>query len=119
MKKQVVCIPGGDIFKTQKEYLAYLKSYRFNIEKLKGKKWVNTLEKELGKNYEFLFPSMPNSKNARYKEWKIWFERLTLILNKEVILEGSSLGGLFLVKYLSENRFPKKIKGLFLSLIHI
>ena len=30
-------------------------------------------------------------------------------LEKQVVLLGHSLGGIFLVKYLSENKFPKKI----------
>jgi len=57
---------------------------------------------------------MPNALNAKYFEWQIWFKKLFPFLNKEVILIGGSLGGIFLVKYLSENKFPKKIKGLFL-----
>ena len=35
-------------------------------------------------------------------------------LNDEVVLIGHSLGGIFLTKYLSENKFPKKIMGTFL-----
>jgi predicted alpha/beta hydrolase family esterase len=53
---------------------------------------------------------MPNAQDARYLEWKIWFEKIIPILNKEVILIGHSLGGIFIVKYLSENKFSKKIK---------
>ena len=35
-------------------------------------------------------------------------------LNDEIVLVGHSMGGSFLAKYLSENKFPKKIKGAFL-----
>lgn len=57
---------------------------------------------------------MPNSKNARYLEWKIWFEKLFPLLSDQVILIGHSLGGIFLAKYLCENTFPKTIKQLHL-----
>ena len=48
--------------------------------------------------------------NARYEEWKIWFERMIPFLNDNVILVGHSLGGIFFVKYLSENLLPIKSK---------
>ena len=57
---------------------------------------------------------MPNSKNARYPEWKIWFEKTFHLLSEEVVLIGHSLGGIFLAKYLSENSFPKSISQLHL-----
>ena len=57
---------------------------------------------------------MPNSTNARYLEWKIWFEKLIPFLKEEVVLVGHSLGGMFLTKYLSENKFPKRVRATFL-----
>jgi predicted alpha/beta hydrolase family esterase len=57
---------------------------------------------------------MPLKDNAKYKEWKILFERYLPYIKNNVILIGCSLGGIFLAKYLSENKFPKKIKGTFL-----
>ena len=57
---------------------------------------------------------MPCQDNAKYAEWKIWFERLFPFVEDGTILLGGSLGGIFLAKYLSENKFPKKIKALFL-----
>jgi len=63
----------------------------------------------LGDTYEVLTPRMPNSNNAKYIEWKIWFEKLFPFLYGEVILVGHSLGASFLAKYLSEEQFPKKI----------
>lgn len=57
---------------------------------------------------------MPNGTNARYNEWELWFSRIAQILNEEVILIGHSLGGIFLVKCLSENIFPKKTKAVIL-----
>jgi predicted alpha/beta hydrolase family esterase len=57
---------------------------------------------------------MPNSMNAKYKEWKIMFEKLFPFFKNNLILLGHSLGGIFLAKYLSENKFPRKIKATFL-----
>ncbi len=112
MKKQIVIIHGGNSFKTYKHYITYLKTKEINIEKLKpNKDWKDTLASELGDSYEILRPRMPNGANARYKEWKIWFERIAEVLNNELILIGHSLGGTFLVKYLSENIFSKQIKA--------
>jgi hypothetical protein len=60
-------------------------------------------------------PEMPNSKNASYKARKIWFEKLFPYLNDEgIILIGLSLGTIFLLKYLTENTFPKTISQLHL-----
>jgi predicted alpha/beta hydrolase family esterase len=60
-------------------------------------------------------PEMPNSKNASYKARKIWFEKLFPYLNDEgTILIGHSLGTIFLLKYLTENTFPKTISQLHL-----
>ena len=56
-----------------------------------------------------ILPSMPNKNNARYDEWKIWFEKFIPFLEKKVVLIGHSLGGSFLSQYLSENKVQKKI----------
>ena len=57
---------------------------------------------------------MPLQDNARYDDWKIHFERYLPKLKNHIILIGSSLGGIFLAKYLSENKFPKKILSVYL-----
>lgn len=110
-KHQVVVIHGGNSFKTQREVLAFLKKRHLDIERyLKPRSdWKGGLRKTLGGRYEVIQPDMPNKQNARYAEWKIWFERFSPYLSREVVLVGHSLGGLFLAKYLSENKFPKKI----------
>ncbi len=109
MKKQVVVIHGGDTFKSYKDYLAFLKSHKIEINKLKTKRWKETLAIKLGKGFEVIYPRMPNPMNAKYKEWKIIFDKLLPFLKNNVILVGHSLGATFLAKYLSENKFPKKI----------
>jgi hypothetical protein len=107
-KTQILYIHGGMTFKNQKDYLNYLKNRPISIEnKLR---WSQEyLDKELGKNFEIIRPRMPLQENAKYEDWKIFFERHIPLLKDNIILIGGSLGGIFLAKYLSENKFPLKI----------
>ncbi|MES2216355.1 MAG: alpha/beta fold hydrolase [Patescibacteria group bacterium] len=111
MKQQIIAIHGGDTFETYEEYLLHLKNYSFTLSGLTTRKWRERLDEFLGSEYEVLQPKMPNKNNAKYSEWKIWFEKLIPFTNDGVILLGHSMGGIFLAKYLSENKFPKKIKA--------
>jgi predicted alpha/beta hydrolase family esterase len=56
---------------------------------------------------------MPNKHNARYDEWKIWFERYLALVADEVTLVGWSLGGMFLAKYLSEHEPMRQVSAAF------
>lgn len=113
--QQVIVIHGGDSFETYEKYLDFLKYRDITKEDFKIKKgWKTTIEEVLNTNYDVLQPRMPNLENAKYDEWKIWFERMFEFLDKEVILIGHSLGAIFLAKYLAQNDFPKKIKQLHL-----
>lgn len=116
MKNQVVVIHGGDVFETYEEYLEDLRNKELDFERLReGKKdWKGTLREALGEKYEVIQPSMPNKQNARYEEWRIWFEKFIPYLQDELVLVGHSMGGIFLVKYLTENEFPKKVLATFL-----
>jgi predicted alpha/beta hydrolase family esterase len=107
-KTQIFIIHGGMTFKSRKDYLNYLTTREISIE---GKTyWTDDyLKSKLGKDFEIIKPRMPLQDNAKYKEWKIHFERFFPYLRDNIILIGSSLGGIFLAKYLSENKFPKKI----------
>ena len=115
MKKQVVVIHGGDTFETYEKYLDFLRSFEIDsLDYFTHKSWKSSLQEKLGAEFEVILPRMPNKINAKYLEWRIWFEKLVPLLNPEVILVGHSMGGIFLAKYLSENNFPKKILGTFL-----
>ncbi len=114
MKKQIVVIHGGNAFETYEEYLQNLQTKYVSLEKLRFKDWKRNLGEKLGEEFDVIFPQMPNSQNARYLEWKIWFERFIPLLNDTVIFIGHSLGGIFLAKYFSENTFLKKIAAVFL-----
>ncbi len=112
-KIQVFLVHGGMTFKNNKDYLHYLKTKDVSIEK--KIRWAEDyLDKELGRNFQIIRPRMPNSDNAYYNEWKIFFERFFPQLKNNIILIGSSLGAIFLAKYLSENKFPKKILATYL-----
>lgn len=113
MKKQIVIIHGGTPFDTYEDYLSYLKKdLEISLDRLRLRKsWKEALSQDLGENFDVLMPQMPNKTNACYKEWKIWFERIIPLLDKQVIFIGHSLGGIFLAKYLSENNIPQKIKA--------
>jgi len=114
MKKQVVIIPGGDCFGSYGEYIKFLKDFKINLKRFNKKGWKENLSQELGRGYEVILPRMPNSLDARYLEWRIWFKKLTSLFRKDVVFIGYSLGGIFIAKYLAENKFPRKIRGTFL-----
>jgi uncharacterized protein len=112
MKQQIICIHGGNPFQNYAAYINYLKKCKLDRKKLLGKKdWKNNLRNDLDKNYEVLTPMMPCKQNAKYSEWKLWFKKCVPFLKNNVILIGHSLGGIFLIKYLSENKLPVKISA--------
>jgi len=74
-------------------------------------RWKDWLVPELGDDFDVLLPFMPNGSNAQYGEWKIWFEKILNLLDDDAIFIGHSLGGIFLVKYFSENDSIRKIKA--------
>lgn len=115
MKKQVLIIGGAMTFDKYQEYIEFLQNITIDIERIKpGYDWKSTIQQDLGDNYEVLAPSMPNKNNAKYKEWKIWFENILSVVNKDVILVGHSMGGVFLAKYLSEHLIDNNIGKLVL-----
>jgi len=112
-KIQIFMIHGGTTFKSKKDYLHFLKTRKVSIEEKIS--WTDEfLKKNLGKKFEIIKPKMPLKENAKYEEWKIYFERFFPQLRNNIILIGGSLGGIFLAKYLSENKFPKKILSTYL-----
>lgn len=112
-KTQVFFMHGGMTFKNRKDYIHYLKTR--DVCTTQRPRWSDAyFTKSLGKNFEVIRPRMPQSDDAKYEEWKIYFERFIPLLKKGVILIGNSLGGIFFAKYLSENKFPKKIRSVYL-----
>lgn len=114
-KKQVILIKGGDAFDTYEDYLKFLKEFEIeNLDRFREKRWKENIKDDLGADFDVIVLEMPNSLNAKYIEWKIWFDKFVPLMNQEVVLVGHSQGGIFLIKYLSENNFTKKLLGLHL-----
>lgn len=115
MKQQLFYMHGGDAYQTHEAFLEVLKNRPLRTPfGIVGKSWHQTLREDLEEGFEVLTPLMPNKQNARYEEWKIWFERHFEFIRDDVILLGWSLGGIFFAKYLSENEVPFKVKHLLL-----
>lgn len=112
-KSQIFIVHGGMTCKNKRDYLRFLKTRKVSIEN--RIRWTGGyLDKKLGKKFEIIRPRMPLQDDAKYKDWKIHFERFFPYLRNDVILIGESLGGIFLAKYLSEHKFPKKISAVYL-----
>jgi uncharacterized protein len=114
MKRQIIFIHGGETFDTYEEYFEYLAHYEIDLAEVPKKRWRDALAEHLAETHELIAPAMPSPKNAKYAEWKLWFEKYLPIIREDAILIGHSLGGIFLAKYLAENTLPKKAKALFL-----
>ena len=110
---QILFIHGGMTFKSQKEYIRFLKQREISLDKKIA--WNGDyLTKQLVAKAQIIRPRMPLQDNAKYQEWAIHFERYIPKLKANSILIGESLGGIFLAKYLAENKFPKKLLSVYL-----
>ena len=115
MKQQILIINGGSTYPNYKMYVNHLKDKKIDPEKIKAQlEWKTTIAGDLGDDYEVYLPKMPNVSNARYSEWKIWFESVVAVMRDDLIIVGHSLGGIFLAKYLQQNKISKKLKAIFL-----
>ena len=112
-KTQILYIHGGMTFKNRRDYLHFLKNRKISIDK-KANWSGDYLDEKLGRNFHVIRPRMPLQDNSKYEEWKIHFKRYVPHLKGKVILIGASLGGVFLAKYLSENKLPKKVLSTYL-----
>jgi predicted alpha/beta hydrolase family esterase len=137
-KHQIVIIDGGESFANDAEALDWLMKCDWDLM-AKMPSWKKWLADGLSDHFDTIRIDMPNTMNAKYEEWKIWFEKyfkhihgthhhlthkttLERIAEKKhdedthtkLILIGHSLGGTFLMKYLSESGFPRGIDALHL-----
>ncbi len=112
-KTQIFFVHGGDTFKNKTKYLHSLKTRKISVPY--RVKWHTAfLDKKLGADFDIIRPRMPLQDNAKYRDWALHFKRHFPHLKDDLILIGVSLGGIFLAKYLSENKFPKKILATYL-----
>ncbi len=101
--KQVCLIHGGNVYDTYDEYLEGLKQLEIKYERiLYSPHWKYWLGEQLT-DYEVVIPKFPNSNNAKYDEWALYFSKLLPFLRSDATLVGHSLGGIFLARYLSEH----------------
>ena len=112
MKKQVVVIHGGTAFEKYDDYLNYLRAKEVTLEGLVSKGWKMRLGDDLGSGYQVISPQMPNAQNARYAEWKIWFEKIIPLLNETVILVLFS-GNSIILALKNTGGLPGALAGLF------
>jgi predicted alpha/beta hydrolase family esterase len=109
---QILFVHGGTTYARYEDYLHDLSTKEIHVDRLAFKPmWRERLQESLDTEYTVLMPSMPNKTNARYKEWKLYFDNLTSILEDDCILIGHSLGAIFLAKYLSENKLARHVKA--------
>ena len=114
MKPQIVHIHGGESWESELDFLTFLRLREYNPYAPERLRWRNWIKDSLFDTHDFIAPQMPNSLNARYEAWVIWFEKLLPYLHDGVTLIGYSLGGGFFLRYLSENTLPVSIKQLHL-----
>ena len=112
--KQLIYIGGWDRFSDIDSFCKAFEKRTYDPFK-ETKKRSDWLKEQLIWEYQMIKPDMPNKDMASYRAWKIWFEKIFPYLNDEdLVLVGHSLWWNFLMKYLWENNFPKKIKQLHL-----
>jgi len=78
---------------------------------------VVSLRRSLGTAYELLYPKMPHESDPDYRNWKPQIGKELSHLKNGATLVGHSLGGSFLLKYLSDEKVEKSIAGIFLIAI--
>ncbi len=112
--KQIIFIHGWNRFPNNEALCKELENREYSPFEEK-KKRKERLTDELKWKYEIFKPEMPNKFNASYMVRKLRFEKvLVFINNEELVLIWHSLWWQFLLKYIWENWFPKKIKQLHL-----
>ena len=113
-KQQVFYIHGGESYSDYDDFIQRLKTKDiWDLPSTESvKKWTNTFAADLGDEYEVFMPTMPNKNNAKYQEWKIWFEKHFQYMRDDAVVIGCSLGAMFLTKYFTEHEAPFSIKEL-------
>jgi predicted alpha/beta hydrolase family esterase len=71
---------------------------------------VDSLGRELGPDYEILYPVMPNEADPQYAPWKRTLERELAALGPGAVVVGHSVGGTILINALAE-RAPSPALG--------
>jgi len=99
MTRQVLFVQGGGAEGTHDEW---------------DNKLVDSLERELGPDYEILYPRMPNEAVPKYAKWKSALEKEFAKLDDGAILIGHSIGGTILINALAEDPPALALDAVFL-----
>ncbi len=98
----ILHIGGGETRKTSEEYTTFLQNKTIDIHQPYIKRRSRRHD-EIFPDIPFFRPEMPSSRDAKYHNRKIRFEKYLDQLEGELILIGHSLGANFLGKRLAEN----------------
>ncbi len=114
MKEQLILIGGGRTYRDREQMMQNFINFDIDME-YRTKSWKDWLSWSLEDKYEFITMKRPLVDNADFSVWKIMFEKYFVKLNTEnLTIVSHSLGTIFILKYLVENGFNKKIKQLHL-----
>jgi uncharacterized protein len=75
---------------------------------------ISYLKKNLSHTFDIIAPIMPHPDDPDYESWKTVLHEILKIMDNNMIIVGHSLGGSVLLKFLSEEKFTKTIRALFL-----
>lgn len=89
-------------------------NWNYNPYTPERKRWRDWLATELVDTHELFAPAMPCKQNADYVAWSIWFKKVIPYLTDNSLLIGHSLGGGFLLRYLTENKLSVTVAQLHL-----
>lgn len=112
--RQVFIIHGGNSYPMYTDYLKDLTTKEIDLARIRPqKRWSTWLAEQLS-GADIFTPTFPNSQNAQYAEWKIYFEKLIPHFGDDVRLVGHSLGAMFLAKYFHEHQLATPVKQIIL-----
>lgn len=76
--------------------------------------WQKELVHHFSKTFKVIAPEFPSLTKPKYEEWRELMDKKLAAIHGEIIFVSHSLGGCFLMKYLSENKISQKITALLL-----
>jgi len=76
-------------------------------------KLASFLQEVLNKTFDIIYPKMPNENDPNYETYKSKIDKELKKINSRLIFVGHSLGGCYLLKYLTEEKINNDIAGMF------